>query len=326
MADELLANATPRPWGPDLRHVLRFDAPDWKRLAELGFKPDKRLRDRITAGLQGLYHSPPVGWRSLLERYVEREAQIHVHLRIRRGDDPARRHRINPYLPDYTELCATFEWPDGALFKDLEIESHWGWIGVLRPWPRDRREAVQADERINDVGMAVLVDAPQFIQDGELVPVWGALPTTKWLQPLEICKQTWIDGPESLLPDLRPLLLVQDDGEADPPPAVVPWDRVRRRRTRFEIAQLPDELIERGAEVVDDIANKTPERRGDLAGWSRVERQFPWDHLHVSLDFEGVRAAVDKGDSSPFERSNVYVRALNPFETTLEISHGATSP
>ena len=26
MADELLANATPRPWGPDLRHVLRFDS------------------------------------------------------------------------------------------------------------------------------------------------------------------------------------------------------------------------------------------------------------------------------------------------------------
>lgn len=128
--------------------------PNWARLRKLGFKPDKRLRDRITKALQGSYHPFPIGWRPLLERYVEQEAGIHVHLRYRRGDDAARSGRY-PYLADHTELCATFEWPDGPLFENFKREPEF-WRVYVRKWPSGGAEAVQTDERADDVRMAVL--------------------------------------------------------------------------------------------------------------------------------------------------------------------------
>lgn len=85
----------------------------------------------------------------------------------------------------------------------------------------------------------------------------------------------------------------------------------------MENAQLPNEVVKGCPEVVDGISDNAPEISRGFTNWARVQREFPWDHIHVALDLEGVRVTVDKGPGSPLERADVYVRSLDPLESSF---------
>ena len=184
-----------------------------------------------------------------------------------------------------------------------------------------RAEVMEADEGANDVGMTVLVDAPELVQNGELVPVRGALPTTKRLQSLKVCQQARVNQSEGIPAPGRPIGLIENDWEAGLPPRP-PRDWIGWRRAAIEIAEVPNEMVEGAAKVVDGVPDHAAEADPWAAGWCRVEREFPWIHIHVSLDLYGVRVVVDEGAKSPFERTYVFVRSTDPFETAYQVGHG----
>jgi hypothetical protein len=279
-------------------------------LAELGFKPDKRLRDRITAGLQGGYRALPVGWRSLLEGYVEREEGIHVHFRKRRD------HCGSGGFADPAEFCATFEWPDGPLFDDLKAITLERLRNFLGERPDGFLEAVEPDEAVDEVWSAVLVDVPQLVQYRELVAMRRALPATKRLQSLEVCAETWPDSPEVAALVASPLERAESDRESDTSPLAersLARDRVSGGGATLHNGQFPDEVVERGSKVVDDVSNNESEPQGRwVAQGGSVDHDLPF---RVHLGFEEISTVRDEMADGSFERANVYVRSLDPFQT-----------
>lgn len=290
---------------------MTWPAPDWRRLAEFGFKPDKRLRDRVTQALQGRYHSPPIGWRTLLEGYVERQDRIDVVL----GRQRARHYEGFAHDANAPEFCATFEWPESPLFDDLKAhvlcEAGRGRNAVRPPCFAD---VVEADEDVGEVWAAVLIDVPKLVENPELVTLGIALPTVKRLQLLELRDKTRVDTTEAIDRLIgRPLCGIDDDGESDLPPLVTTWDGIRRWRTAELVGECPDEVVEGGAEVVGDIPDHHSELVcGRVGDGCAVDDDVLGFDVYVGVDFVRLRL---KDTQRTFERADVYVRPLDPFET-----------
>ena len=89
-------------------------------LPKLGLELSKREKNRLAAGLERCVDALPIGWRPLLEDYAEGNRVIHVHFK---AHDTGPGGLDLPYSPD---LCATFQWPESPLVRDLK--------GVIRGW------------------------------------------------------------------------------------------------------------------------------------------------------------------------------------------------
>ena len=233
----------------------------WERLRKLGLEFDHDRRNGIVKTFERLYNPAPVGWRSLFERYVEGDAEVHVHIHTNVS--------MLPDVLDASNLCATFKWPQGVLLNDSE---HKFWCGGTR---HDSPNVVECDEEEAEVKVAMLVDVPEFIENRKRL-LGRILPTVKRLQLLDDCAKVWPDSPEATRFLVRPpagrpispgdasprgvsLTPVKGvDGEADLPP-LAPRSTPRGDRVRRSVpvgdGELPDEVIERGAEIMDDISD-----------------------------------------------------------------------
>ena len=93
-------------------------------------RSDDRL-DRFADLAQRMKHAPPIGWRTLAERYIYGETRIHAHVRQTRSEDAAGAGD-ELSTPD---LSLTYERPRGALGDNLELH-------LRETWERFRKEHV----------------------------------------------------------------------------------------------------------------------------------------------------------------------------------------
>ncbi|MBV9454876.1 MAG: hypothetical protein JOZ19_12290 [Rubrobacter sp.] len=223
--------------------------PDWEKLEKMGLELDEYRRHRVTEAIKNLHNSAPIGWRPFLEHYIEGRQGLHVHL-VHSGTTSNGRSGA-PYL------CATFERPRSPLLVDAELEF---WNSRIRECVDDILEAEVAD---SEGQVAVLVDVPEFIQDRKRL-FGRILPVVKRLQPLEFCAQSWPNSPDAIWwlgsprdTSTRGVSLARVecvDREADLPPPVSERNH-GGRNVPVGKGESPDELVERGAEVVDNVTN-----------------------------------------------------------------------
>jgi len=237
----------------------------WERLRKLGLEFDHDRRNGMVEAFERLYNPAPVGWRSLSERYVEGDAEVHIHIRSRVS--------IWPDIFEVSNLCATFKWPRGVFLNDSE---HKFWVEETS---NGSVNIVEGGAEESKMKVAVLVDVPQFIENRKRL-FGRILPAVKRLQLLDDCAKVWPDSPEAtryLFPrpvgppispgDASPGGVLSTrvngvDGEANVPPLAPrltsPGNRVRGGVPVGD-GELPDEVIERGAEIVDDISDDSPQ-------------------------------------------------------------------
>src|SRR6266699_925967 len=87
--------------------------PNWDRLRELGLKLSEDDLHDLEECFEHFYDPCPIGRRPILERYIERETCIHVHLRYIRPS------QLGPDHP--SEFCVVFEWPLSQFLTTLRV-------------------------------------------------------------------------------------------------------------------------------------------------------------------------------------------------------------
>src|SRR6202050_718397 len=283
---------------------------------------------RLADAAKRLENAPPIGWRPLVERYIDGEVRIHVHLGQARGDDPwthlavraggDRRGQAPVGAPDHAgapDLCWTYEWPRRGLGDHLERD-------VWNTWERFSRDHItEFDGAVDKVKVAVLVDVPEFIEHGQGFTIGGVLPAEMRLKPLERCSECRVGGPHLAAPETVPTLTAAADRERDVPPPIAGRDRVGRRRDSARglvgDAEVPGDLVERGPQPVDDIADdRTPQKRGRLFGGGSEDdedvgaaatdqRLAP--KCWLGFNYVGL---LSKSEDHPGQRTNVFIRPV----------------
>jgi hypothetical protein len=288
----------------------------WERLRKLGIEFDENRRNGIVEAFERLPDSTPIGGRSLLERYVKHHMAFHVHLRVGcvGGTGPLKA----------SKLCATFEWPRGVFLQNLELEF----------WSVHFHMA-ESEHEVREMKVAMLVGVPEFLQDRKRL-LGRILPVRKRLQPLDVCAKSWPDSPEAIrwLPSpgdastrgIPPTGVEGVDGEADAPPLVV---RVfssegnnSGRRVSVRQGKLPNEMVERRAEVVDDITDDRPpflHRR--LPEGFTVEDYLACFYFNLGVD--SVSVAIDERLDPFIQQAHVHIRPLDLRPTSIQrVAHG----
>jgi hypothetical protein len=253
-----------------------------------------------------LYDRRSVGWRPLLERYIKGEYGLHIHLNhqrvgIRSSDSF-----------DSTYLCATFEWPRGFLLKDSELEFWTLALNVMEPNVEERGMKV-----------AVLVNVPEFVQNRKRL-FSRILPCNKRLQSLELCAQTWPDSPEALkvfgtgpgdeVSEMVRGMRLNVNRETDVSPlAPQPTfrNRIWGRRVPLRDSELPNEMVERGTEIVNDVPDdRTPFVYGWLPEDLTVDGYLACLGIRLSVKF--VRATIVNERLDPLvQEVQMHVRSLD---------------
>jgi hypothetical protein len=175
----------------------------------------------------------------------------------------------------------------------------------------------------------MLVDVPEFVQDPERRGIC-VLPTNKRLQPLKVCAQTWVDSPEALrlfgatprdeIPSVIQGVGVEVDREAGVSPLVprLPTssgDRVGGRLSLIGAGESPDHMVEGSPEVVDNIANDSPQLppRG-LPGGFTVDDYLSC--IRIELGFNFVRLGIAERLHPFLQEAQVYSRPTRLDEMT----------
>src|ERR1019366_3136094 len=189
--------------------------------------------DKAAHLLQLIKDAPSVGRKSLIERYVEGMASIHLHWDGGYGYDKATGQ------PHAAKVCAMFEWPLSNEVEEFRLK----WWETRR----QRRESYEigkgaksgVDYQTDDWDSAVLVEVGEFLKNPQGLGV-GQLPCVKRLQRAEFCVQGLIDPPEFVrAAAARDIALaagravvprvVIEDRELNPPPVRAIWDRLGDR-------------------------------------------------------------------------------------------------
>jgi hypothetical protein len=289
----------------------------WERLRKLGLEFDHERRNGIVEAFERLYSPAPVGWRSLFERYVEGDTEAHIHIRTRAS--------IWPDIFEASNLCATFKWPRGVLLNDSE---HKFW---LEGAANDSPNIVEYDAEESEMKVAMLVCVPEFIENRKRL-FGRILPAAKRLQLLDDCAKVWPNSPEALRwldppgdASARDRVsragVERKDRESYLPPLVVRVSPSVRNYGRGRVSvgegELPDEVIERGAEIVDDISDDGP---------PQFDRGFRFTvdeylgSLPVVLGFDFVRTHILGERLDPFvEEVQVHLRPTYLGPTSTEV-------
>jgi hypothetical protein len=294
----------------------------WERLRELGIEFPEYFHDRISQTFESLYNPRSMGWRSLLERYAVGYVGFHVHLQNRAS--------VRPDLLNAPYLCATFEWPRTIRLNKSERDFWREAQGF------NASDTVEPDQERGEVEVAMLVDVPEFVKNRKRVPV-RFLPTVERLQALELCTQSWSDTPEAIrwlpTPGDAPtggvsLAGVEAvDRESDLSPPVVQVGPLAGndggRHVSIGESELPNEMIQRGAEVVNHVPDDGPPF---LA--RRLDKGFTVDDylasLRVVLGVNSVQIMLlDERLDALTEELQVYIRPLDlPLASIQRVAHG----
>ena len=240
-----------------------------------------------------LHNPPSIGWRPLLERYIEGEYGLHI---------PLNHHPVKVRSSDWLNspyFCATFEWPRRFLFHSSELNFWVSTLNIMKP-----------DEEEYEMKVAVLVDVPEFVQNRKRL-FGRILPVVEWLQPLQLCADSWPDSPEATWWFISPrdapargvsLAGVEGvDGEADVPPFLartLPGYHGGRCMPVGE-RELPDEMVERGTEIVNRVTyDCAPFVRKRLSEGFTVNSYLSGLDIRLGLKF--VRATINNVRRDPF--------------------------
>jgi hypothetical protein len=289
--------------------------PDWQgiwgRLRKLGIEFPEDCRNGIAERFETLDDSTPIGWRSFLERYIEREAGLHVHIINRR--------EVGTDVYPSDKWCATLEWPASMSLEDSEVSYWLGTFGV-----------VESEQGTGEVKVAVLVDVPEFIENRKRL-FGRILPVVKRLQPLDVCAQTWPDSPETPkvfgrvprdeVPEVVRRAGREKDGEPDISPFAarsVPQTRdYSGRSVPVGEGELPNKMVKRRAEVVDNVSNDgAPLLRGRFP--ERVSVDDFLASVRTRLGFDFVRVAIDEPLDSLIQEAQVHIRPIDLDPTSVQ--------
>lgn len=332
--------------------------PDWDRLSELGLELDEDGRNGVLEAMKRLdYRTPLEGW-SWLERYTERDDCVHVHVRLQLGQG------LNEVglSPQRGEWCLVLEWPQSLSSDYVHPPRFWARSAPFPIRSDSSQPLITGDTPEGDDG-AVLVDIPEFLQAPQVGP-FRVLPAVPRLQPLEACQQRGIDSPkgrDSATSRRREDSLsiqraegggILGDWELDQSP-VRTGGEGERRGDIVEDGQLPNGMIERGPQVMDDLAdagtpfqnrglmsdvNSQPEvlNKGGLVdgrlGWEfnplRPEfgrrsvvlglGQWLMRELRPWIDNEGVGVGVQKLPDRQLQITDVFVCPVDLGEAATE--------
>jgi hypothetical protein len=239
-------------------------------------------------------------------------------------------------LPDLFNtpyLCATFGWPGTILLNNSELDF---WREGKR---LDASNVVEPDQEMGEVKVAMLVDVPEFVENRKRL-FGRILPTVKRLQRLDNCAKVWPDSPEATrylfprptgppvspgdAPTTGAISLAGVDGvngEADVSPFATRSLSGYRGGRGVPVGEgkLPDEVVERGAEVVDHIPDD---------GSPEFDRRFPEpftvdDYLAGLQVIQGVEfvqvAIVDKRIDLLVQEAQVHIRPTYLGPTSAEV-------
>lgn len=282
----------------------------WEGLHKLGIEPTEDRRNGIVQAYERIVDPLSIGWRPLIERYTEGNLGIHVHMH---QGMPS-----TPYLLGAPDLCATFERPRSVFLKDSEFE-----FFATAP------NVAESHMEKSEMKVAVLVDVPEFFENRERLS-GRILPVVKRLQRLEVCAETWPDSPEALRllgggPGDEVSQVIRGVGinvnrETDaspltPRPAL--GNRVRRGRVPRLDGELPNEVVERGTEVVNDIPNDGAQLvHGRLSKHVTVDDYL--SGLLVRIVGNSVETIIDERMDPFFEDVHVHISPVNLGPTTVQ--------
>ena len=280
--------------------------------------------DRLADIAEKLKNRQPIGWRPLVERYIDGDARIHVHL-WQRETKQATGDRNVIHSPD---LCVTFEfpaiieWPRGASGDDFPG------TGIRESLKRSYREHItEFNGNVDQMKVAMLVDVPEFLEHVQLFTLGdGVLPSVKRLQLLDGFDECLIDRPELVPYGRGPLRISDTNRERDGSPRISGWDGVSRgddaESGLMLDAECPDELVEGGAIAVADVSDDRPPVQGgrlherlredNHQTYGGIEWIIPDVSIHVdpvsNVNFVSLSG---EGTNKPLQGVDVRIRPLD---------------
>ena len=184
-------------------------------------------------------------------------------------------------------------------------------------------DAAKFNEKACEGKVAMLVGVPEFVQNRKRL-FGRILPVVKRLQPLQVCTQTWPDSPEALrffgsnpgdeISEVVHRVGGEVDREADVSPLTprsVPLSRNHGgRRVPVSERELPEEVVQRGTEVMNDVTNDSaPLQHGRFLNGFGVE-----DYLacfRVTISSVRVRVVIEERLDPLVEEAQVHIRPLD---------------
>lgn len=202
-------------------------------------------------------------WRSFAESYEEGRRLVHVHFRVYAGgSDKA------------GDFCATFE----RLQTVLAVQEV---VGTFGGGNAGNKEGKGAGGYNPQVGESVLVLDRKLVKYPEKATE-SVIPSLVRLQFLDECLRVWVDAPDLLTTLVGSHSPVAENGELQLLSAAF------GQRVDADVGdgEFVDEVVERGAEVVQEVPDS--EREGGRYGFS----QFDYEQLLAGLEVEIVDKAI----------------------------------
>lgn len=247
---------------------------------------------------------------ALPERYSRGEIALHVHLwfweRIALTPTDWFLHPRFGREPDTPDLCTVFHRSVSEDEIDGEIE-----------WSREDHKSQTLGDSVRSYDRmkgTVFVGVGEFPQDGEGME-WRTVPTAVGLESFDAFDM-WV-GDSLQLPKLV--------GESTRPIRTVAYRHLipTRRYTFVELDQLPNEVVQARAQVMDNLAHSR------APSWGRVLKDsMPKNHpfpVELWVNKTGVWLRIQEGFPFPIERFQLLVRPLQLDPTTCQrrLNHGA---
>ena len=227
---------------------------------------ENSVDDVVPYPAKGIAATPPRGYRPLPEEYVEGQQGVHVHLRVEPLSESGVTGRIG------RNLCAVFK----RTQVDIDGPGQVGRVGNVSPC---------ADSHLGNVRRSMLVHVGKLVQHPEGVRR-ELIPSIVRLQSLDDCLRSWVDAPDFVATFPHQPVLVAKDGKLRPPIEGVGQGAASVVRDR----EFVGEVVERGAEVVETVADDEAELWRDWIGESDVHELLA--ALTVDMTVVSVRVSV----------------------------------
>jgi hypothetical protein len=219
------------------------------------------------------------GWRAVAEAYGEDRLEIHVHFRLMETGRP----RVSPYY------CAIFERAP-APFHGVGRHHE---LGGIRMNGTPNQEESQVEQ-------PMLVEIRKPVEHPEGVR-FEVIPSFVRLQALDNCLRSWGDAPDSLLARASTHGFGAKDGEFG-----VLDEFGGGRVSMPSDNEFVNEVVESGAEVMQDLSNDETKQRGWVV--EDFEPNLILANLRLEFVDEFVRVSVEPSVNLGFQALQVMER------------------